>query len=287
MSEAPKYHRQGFDRIIEAALLQPVPDMDELRERKKGYNKLPIDTTHSKFSEPIVGIADYGIAGQGYYSRLNATTGVAVPGAPSNLYLRKSIVEKLAKINTTLQNPVFSQFFGGKVELYVEDALRPVSLQIRLHDELIPALLRKNHPEMSDSEISERVKDIIAIPSSDPTKPSSHATGGALDIILRYKHLSPAYADGSNVPVGHFDGETSARINPDYFEQHTQQTDEKRQARRNRRAYYAIMTGAAFGVDTGLVNNPTEWWHWGIGDQLSAKVHGDSAAYYSLADSPY
>jgi hypothetical protein len=44
------------------------------------------------------------------------------------------------------------------------------------------------------------------------------------------------------------------------------------------------MIGAAFGVDTGLVNNPTEWWHWGRGDQLSEKVRGDEVAYYSLAE---
>ncbi len=44
------------------------------------------------------------------------------------------------------------------------------------------------------------------------------------------------------------------------------------------------MTGKAFGVDTGLVCNPTEWWHWGSGDQLAAKVRGDNEAYYSLAE---
>lgn len=284
MSEVPNLHEQRFDRVIEEALLQPVPNMDELRERKKGYNELPIDTTHPKFSEPVVDIADYGIAGQGYYSRPNAATGEAVPSAPTNLYLRKSVAETLATINTALQNPVLTEFFGGEVELYVEDALRPVSIQTRLHDELIPALLRKNHPDMSDDEVTERLKDIIAVPSADPNKPSPHATGGALDIILRYKQPNNGYVEGTNVHVGHTDGETGARINPDYFEQNEPQTEEDRIAQRNRRAYYAIMTGSAFGAATGLVNNPTEWWHWGMGDQLSAKVSGESAAYYSLAE---
>lgn len=275
---------QGFDQVLEEVLLQSVPNMDELRERKKGYNELLIDATHPKFDEPVVDIADYGIAGQGYYSRPNTATGEAVNGAPGSLYLRQSVAETLAKINATLQNPGITKFFGGEVELYAEDALRPVSLQTRLHDELIPALLRKNHPDMTEDDIAERVKDIIAVPSVDPSKPPPHATGGALDIVLRYKQSTSDYVDGSNVPVGHFDGETSARINPDYFEQNEPQTDEERQAQRNRRAYYAIMTGAAFGVDTGLVNNPTEWWHWGSGDQLSAKVRGDGTAYYSLAE---
>jgi D-alanyl-D-alanine dipeptidase len=284
MSEVPHLNEQGFDQLIEEALVQPVPNMDELRERKKGYNELPIDTTHPMFSEPVVDVADYGIAGQGYYSRPNAGTGEAVSGAPTNLYLRKSVTETLAKINASLQNPIIIELFGGEVELYIEDALRPVSLQTRLHDELIPALLRRNHPEMGADEVAERVKDIIAVPSSDPKKPSPHATGGALDIILRFKQNTPDYVEGSNVPMGHVDGDTSTKINPDYFEHTEPQTDEDRTAQRNRRAYYAIMTGAAFGTDTGLANNPTEWWHWGSGDQLSAKVRGDEAAYYSLAE---
>lgn len=284
MSEVPQSHEQGFDQIVEEALSQPVPNMDGLRERKKGYNELPIDTSHPKFNEPLVDIADYGLAGQAYYSRPNAATDQPVPGVPANMYLRQTVAETLAKINASLRQPFFTDFFGGEVELYVEDALRPVSLQTRLHDELIPALLHNNHPEMSDEEVAERIKDLIAVPSSDPKKPSPHATGGALDIILRYKQDKMGYVEGSQVPMGHIDGDTSERILPDYFELHDPQTDENKQSQRNRRAYYAIISGQAFGVDTGLVCNPTEWWHWGSGDQLAAKVRGDEAAYYSLAE---
>lgn len=284
MSEVPNNHEQDFNQLVPEALLQPVPNMDGLREVKKGYSELPIDTTSPLFSEPVVDLGNYGIAGQGYYSRPNAATSEAVPGAPTSLFIRKTIAESLAKINAALRNQAITDFFGGEVELYIEDALRPVSLQARLHDKLIPALLRKNHPELSDVEVAERIKDIIAAPSSDSQRPSPHATGGALDVILRYKQPTLGFVGGSNVPVGHIDGETSARINPDYFEQNEPQTDEDRLAQRNRRAYYAIMTGAVFGVNTDLVNNPTEWWHWGSGDQLSAKVRGNQAAYYSLAE---
>lgn len=284
MSEVSQSHEQGFEQIVEEALLLPVPNMDKLRELKKGYNELPIDNSHPKFNEPLVDIADYGLAGQAYYSRPNAATDQPVPGVPKNMYLRQSVAQTLATINTSLRNPIFTDFFGGEVELYVEDALRPVSLQTRLHDELIPALLRDNHPEMSDEDIAERIKDLIAVPSSDPNKPSPHATGGALDIILRYKQGTTGYVEGSQVPMGHSDADTSDRILPDYYELHDPQTDEDKQAQRNRRAYYAIMSGQAFGTDTGLVCNPTEWWHWGSGDQLAAKVRGDSEAYYSLAE---
>lgn len=274
----------GYDNIIEAALYEPVPNMDELRERKKGYSELPINTSHPKFNEPVVNIKDCGLAGQSYYSRPNAATQEPVPGVPTSLFARISVVETLAVINKLLKHTVISSFFGGEVELYIEDALRPVTLQRRLHDQLIPDLLRKNHPEISDGDLAERIKDIIAVPSADPLRPSPHATGGAIDIILRYKQSASSYVEGGNVFVGHFDGETSARINPDYFEQNEPTSNEERLAQRNRRAYYAIMKGTVFGLDTGLINNPTEWWHWGSGDQLSAKVHGDKAAYYSLAE---
>lgn len=284
MAEVPNSHEQGIEQVIAEALLQPVPNMDELRKRKKDYNELPIDTTHPKFNEPVIDIADFGIAGQAYYSRPNAATHEPVPGAPHKLYIRRSLAEILAKINKLLQDPLITGFFGGEVELYVEDALRPVSLQAQLHDVLIPALLKSNQPEMNDGQIAERIKDIIAIPSSDPKKPSPHSTGGALDIILRYRQSDSSFVEGSNVVMGHFDGETSARINPDYFETIDMQSEEDKVAQRNRRAYYAIMTGAAFGMDTELINNPTEWWHWGRGDQLSEKVRGSEQAYYSLAE---
>lgn len=86
------------------------------------------------------------------------------------------------------------------------------------------------------------------------------------------------------MPLGHSDADTSVRILTDYFELNEPYTDEDKTAQRNRRAYYAIMRGKAFGEDTGLICNPTEWWHWGSGDQLAAKVRGDDTAYYSLAE---
>jgi D-alanyl-D-alanine dipeptidase len=282
LTNSPNNHE--LSQFIEAALYEPVPNMDELRERKKNYNQIPIDLTHELSNEQVVDIANYNIAGQAYYSRPNATTGEAITGVPKKLFLRKSIAETLTNLNLSLANPKITDFFGGEVELYLQDALRPVKLQKRLHDELIPALLRKNQPDISDEELNVRLKDIIALPSSDPNKPSPHATGGAFDVILRYKLPTQTYVEDSTVPLGHIDGDTSLRIRPDYFEQNSPETDNDKLAQRNRRAYYAILTGKVFGFDTGFVNNPTEWWHWGRGDQLSAKVQSANTAYYSLAE---
>ncbi|MGH7156928.1 MAG: hypothetical protein ACREGG_02360 [Candidatus Saccharimonadales bacterium] len=44
------------------------------------------------------------------------------------------------------------------------------------------------------------------------------------------------------------------------------------------------MTGKAFGVDTQLQVNPTEWWHWSYGDQMWAKLRHESVALYGAAE---
>jgi D-alanyl-D-alanine dipeptidase len=273
------YH---IDQIAEA-LKASIPDLDSLRELKKGYSEVPIDTNDPRYDEPTVDITDYNLAGQAYYSRPNVATGVPVAEVPKTLYLRKSVAETLAKINKALANPVIAEFFGGEVELYVEDALRKTSLQKNLFEFVFPALIRANHSGISDEEMIARRKDLIAVPSTDPLRPSPHATGGAVDVILRYKQADKGFVAGSEVPMGHQDGDTSAKINPDYFEKNSQTTDDFI-AQKNRRAFYAIMTGAAFGFDSGLVNNPTEFWHWGYGDQMWAKLRQEPVAFYSLIE---
>src|SRR5688572_6841877 len=109
--------------VVPEELLRPIPDMSALRERKKGYGAVPINSSSPHFAEPTVAIAAYGLAGQAYYSRPNATTGDAVPGVQEALFLRKSVAETLMTINAALSQLAITQFFGNEVELYVEDAL--------------------------------------------------------------------------------------------------------------------------------------------------------------------
>jgi D-alanyl-D-alanine dipeptidase len=94
--------------------------------------------------------------------------------------------------------------------------------------------------------------------------------------------LELRFISGEKVDFGHTDGDTSLRVNPDYFESYEIKTGADKLAQRNRRAFYAVMSGIAFGTETGLVCNPTEWWHWGRGGQLSARVSGQEPAYYSF-----
>lgn len=279
----------GFERMpigettVDAdALLTPVPNMDELRRIKQGYGDVPIDTTVEQYNEPVVSLPEHGVAGRAYYSLPhefpNGFHLDPVPGVGPEQYLRRSVAETLARLNELVKAGEITDFFGGEIYLYVEDALRPVSLQQKLYDEVFPGLIRGANPGISDEDMTERRKDLIAKPSLDSNRPSPHATGAVFDITLKY------VADGSSVEFGHFDGNVQPTVNPDYFETHEPENDVERLAQRNRRAFYAIMTGAAFGIETGFVNNPTEFWHWGRGDQLSARVSGNEPAVYSLAE---
>lgn len=83
--------------------------------------------------------------------------------------------------------------------------------------------------------------------------------------------------------MGHQDADTSALANPDYFEHQARLTQDDEVAQRNRRIFYWIMRGALLADDSGLIVNPTEWWHWSYGDQLWARLTGAPEAFFSFA----
>jgi hypothetical protein len=47
-----------------------------------------------------------------------------------------------------------------------------------------------------------------------------------------------------------------------------------KEARANRKLLGSVLTSA------GLVNYPTEWWHWSFGDRYWALITGEAAALY-------
>ncbi len=283
MTNAPGEAKGAAEVVHKDALLAPIPDLTAAREAKTGYRDYPIDRNGELFDEELVNIADYGLAGQAYYSRPNAATGEAVPEVPKALQLRKSLAEKLADINKRLADPAITKFFGRPVELYIEDGLRAYNLQKQLYDQVFPHLIWQQNPGISDEQLDAKLRNLIAKPSDDEARPSPHATGGAADVTLRYKRATLGYVRGDEVPLGHVDGDTSDRVLPDYFEQLASVSEAFDLAQRNRRAFYAIMTGKVFGIDTGLQVNPTEFWHWSYGDQMWAKLRGEPAALYGLA----
>lgn len=262
---------------------QPIPDLGVARQKKQGYRRYPIDRAHPLYNEDLVATCDYGLAGQAYYSRPNAATGDPVKKVPKELYVRKSFAEKLQYVNGQLNTRAITDFFGGAVELYIEDGHRPHKLQRYLRTEVFPKLIRDQNPGISERELEEKLNNLIAEPTKDEKSPSPHDTGGAVDVVLRYKQDTLDFVADTKVFFGNGDADISEAVFPDYYERCLGRNEEAEKARNNRRAFYAIMTGSAFGKPTELQVNPTEWWHWSYGDQMWAKLSGKPAAVYGLA----
>jgi len=264
-------------------LVRPIPDMAAALKRKEGYREHPIKSPPEFENEPLVNIAEYGLAGQSYYSRPNAVTKEGIPGVPKEVYLRESIAQTLATLNKNLDNPIITAYFGGEVELYIEEGIRDRAVQKRIREEDYPQYLREQQPDITTEEIETIVNGHFAIPSEDEDGPSPHEVG-AFDAVLRYKQSDKGFVPGTIVPLGFNDGENGARIVPDHYEHTAASEDIPPQVRNFRRAFHNIMTGAAFNMNTGLVVNPTEFFHWSRHDQLAAKVAGQPAALYGLAN---
>ncbi len=226
----PEVSPWQMERLLLRELERPIPLMNELRERKRGYGDEIIDTGHELFHEPVVSLDAFGIPNQAYYSRSNAAVAEPIPGVPEGLYVRRSVAAILARINEALADQLFTDFFDGPVELYVEDGWRDPAVQRYVYDVGVPQLLRQSG--LSEAEILERRKDIIALPSADPLRPSPHVTGAAVDAMLRYRQTSPRFVEDACVPLGHYDGNTSRSIEPDYFEQIILRTSEGHLAKR-------------------------------------------------------
>lgn len=274
-----------MDMNLKQILQQPIPDYATARKIKSGFREYPILLSGPHVNEPLVDIADYGIAGQAYYSRPNAATDRPIPDVDAKIYVRKTIAEKLATINYELQkSAVVSELLGGKVELYIEEGYRDVKLQAKLYDEVFPRLIREQHPDWQEDKVLARRDELSGKPPADESSPPSpHATGAAVDVKLRYAQENTGYAVGFNVDMGHVSASTGNSADPDYFEHLKNSNDDQREAQKNRRVFYWTMRGALTGDDSGFAVNPTEWWHWSYGDQMWAKLTNAPQAFYSYA----
>lgn len=273
---------------LPATLQRPIPVQTAAHSRKVGYRQYPLLMAHPKNDEPLVDIADYGIAGQSYYSRPNNAAGALAEVAPT-VYVRRGIARRLADINHALAvSETATKLFGGQVELYVQEGWRSRSTQALLYNEVFPRLIREQQPHMTRQEVLARRDQLIAAPQPAES-PSPHATGAAIDVTLRYVDSDLGYKPKQIVDMGH------ARISdhtasPDFYEQIKKKklTAAEKAGRQHRRAFYWIMRGALSpGGDSGLVCNPTEWWHWSYGDQMwAALTEAPFALYGSVEQGP-
>lgn len=173
--------------------------------------------------------------------------------ADAFVFLREGVLDRLVKAQAMLPR--------GMRLLFVE-GYRPLALQREYFDEYTVEL-HARHPEWSDERIRSAASRYVSPPEIAP-----HSAGGAVDLTL-------ADAEGRELDLG-------TRMNASPEESagacYTQADNISDEAR----AHRGILGSALSAV--GLVNYPTEWWHWSFGDRYWALTTGAPAALYGPKD---
>ena len=266
-------------------LLRPIPDYTAARALE-GYREYPIDPGHPSYAEPLVRLADYGVTGLSYYSQPNKTTGDPVPGATSDIYVRRSLAEKLGAVNEfLLSSSAITKLIGRKgrgVELNAREGFRSVEVQAYAHQVGVPARIRREYPLWSEAEVLAYRDKMIANPTVNATTLPPHYSGGAFDVSLQYQGTDEQVKTGYGLPQF---GPTAPY--PDFLEPLDEADaafigltgDAYRLALNARRILHNLMTTDEVG-GIALVSNPREIWHYSVGDQMWAQLTGADAAYY-------
>lgn len=251
---------------------RPIPRLADALKAKHGYREWPI-TKGPLYDEPLVDVREYGIAGVNNLANYphNPPYRSPVEGSIEGLFVRTSVGSRLQTINRFLAR--------GGLELFVYDAWRPLSIQNYMHDVWFPEVLRKKYPHWDEERIMREVENYWAKGATgdpDPNSPPPHGTGAALDLTIRV-------IGGSELWMGTIVDDVSSRAHTDALERkHYDLSFSEDEAIGNRRLLYWLMRSM------GFMNNPTEWWHYSVGDQMWAKLRteetgGAHHAYYGLA----
>lgn len=246
---------------------RPIPHLAAPRARRQGYRGHPIARSNVLYGEPMVEVRSLGIAGENhYYGPRNPPYWRRIDGAVPDLALRRSVGDRLARVNARLA--------GAGLELFVFDAWRPKAVQAYFHDVWMPAELQRRDPTLGGAALWHEVERYWAAPSVDEASPAPHATGAAVDLTLRWKGGDPLWMGSifdDATPLAHRDRfETLSAAALSFSDE---------EARANRRLLHWVMT------EEGFAGHPDEWWHFSWGDQLWAALTGEAAAHYGLASS--
>jgi zinc D-Ala-D-Ala dipeptidase len=160
--------------------------------------------------------------------------------------VRLALVDRLVTAQTLLP---------AQLRLLVVEGFRPPWLQARYFDECVERL-RREHPQRDEEWLR-----LTASRHLSPPQVAAHVTGAAVDVTL-------CTIDGVELAMG-------TPVNDVHDERcHTATDAIGAQEAQNRR----ILVKALSSV--GLVNYPTEWWHWSYGDRYWAFRTGAGAARY-------
>ncbi|MCL6733575.1 M15 family metallopeptidase [Streptomyces neyagawaensis] len=168
-------------------------------------------------------------------------------------HLREGVAWRLARA---------ARLLPDGLRLLVTEGYRPLSLQIE-YFEAYAAELRLANPDWPEEYLREQTSRSLSPPEIGP-----HVAGAAVDLTL-------CTATGEELDMG-----TAVDASPEESDDacYTDAPHISEAARGNRRILSAALTTA------GLVNYPTEWWHWSYGDRYWALMTGAPGALYGPAE---
>lgn len=166
---------------------------------------------------------------------------MGVPGAMDRCLMRRGVFEKLQAALDLL---------GEGYGFLVFDALRPLPVQQALFDKQL-ACVRSDHPELTLDQAREETREFVALPIRDEKRPSTHMTGGAVDLTLCY--------EGRPLDMGTVFDDFRENAHSDFYERGGL-TEAERDVRDNRRLLYNLLRCV------GFTNYESEWWHFDYGD---------------------
>jgi D-alanyl-D-alanine dipeptidase len=250
--------------------LRPIPVRDTASDTG-GYRAIPVNRDDRRFSEPLVRLADHGIAGESYYARTdggNEPYCRPIRGSIRELLARATIAVKLNRVNRALA--------ARRLELFVWDAYRPLACQQGLWDffrERIRAIMPDASQDAASAEVRRYVADPDHFRPEDSTSWPSHATGGSVDLTLRDCRT------GDLLPMGAGFDEMNEKAHTHYLEGLLQggeiAADDVRLL--NRRLLYWSM------ADEGFTNYAYEYWHFDYGNQMHIMTLAEAGAPASAA----
>jgi D-alanyl-D-alanine dipeptidase len=144
------------------------------------------------------------------------------------------------------------------LSLLVVEGYRPLALQIEYFNRYA-AELRRSNAGWSEEHVRQQASRSLAPPEIGP-----HVCGAAIDLTL-------CISDGTELPMG---SDINASPEESGGACYTAAPGISEEARRNRLILSEALSAA------GLVNYPTEWWHWSYGDRYWALATGAAAAIY-------
>ncbi|MFD4626466.1 M15 family metallopeptidase [Streptomyces sp. NPDC058475] len=170
-------------------------------------------------------------------------------GSGGFAHLREGVLTRLVEAGSLLPDGVRLLFVEG---------YRPPALQ-RSYFERYAAELRADHPDWDAERLRDATSRYVSPPEIAP-----HSAGAAVDLTL-------VDADGHELDMG-----TRVNANPEESDGacYTAAENITAAARANRRLLADALTAV------GLVNYPTEWWHWSYGDRYWALATGAEHAVY-------